>query len=138
VILYTDTSVLLRKLFSSKGHLRQFSKATKLVTSSLARVECLRTLDRLRINCDLSEPVLAEKRFLAEGLLQTCHRVEVSGVVLARASEPFPTTVGSLDAIHLATALLWREERQENIRFATHDQELGRAAAAMGFVVLGL
>jgi predicted nucleic acid-binding protein len=138
VILYTDTSVLLRKLLSSKGHLRQFSKATKLVTSSLARVECLRTLDRLRINRDLSEDVLAEKRFLADGLLQTCHRVEVSSAVLARASEPFPTTVGSLDAIHLATAILWCEERREHLTFATHDHELGRAAAATGFVVLGL
>jgi predicted nucleic acid-binding protein len=138
VILYADTSVLLRKLFSSKGQLRQFSKAKKLVTSHFARVECLRSLDRLRINRAISEESVATKRFLAEALLESCERVEVSNDVLQRASEPFPTTLGSLDAIHLATALLWRDEMQKPLFFGTHDRELGRAAASMGFVVLGL
>lgn len=35
--------------------------------------------------------------------------IDVSRAVLRRASEPFPTPLGTLDAIHLSTALLWRE-----------------------------
>jgi spermidine synthase len=33
-------------------------------------------------------------------------RVDVSPAVLRRAADPFPTPLGTLDAIHLATAVL--------------------------------
>ena len=58
-------------------------------------------------------------------------------VVLARAADPFPTMVGSLDAIHLASALLIRDDF-EDLGFATHDQGLGTAARATGFAVHGV
>jgi hypothetical protein len=57
--------------------------------------------------------------------------------ILARASEPFPTALGSLDAIHLATALVWRDRMQQPLRVATHDGELALAARSFGFDVLG-
>ena len=57
--------------------------------------------------------------------------------MLGRAADPFPTTLGSLDAIHLASALLVRDEL-EGLAFATHDDELGTAARATGFEVYGL
>jgi hypothetical protein len=43
--------------------------------------------------------------------------------------------IGTLAAIHLATALLWRSETGDEVLFATHDQQLARAAAASGFEV---
>ncbi len=55
---------------------------------------------------------------------------------LERAAEPFPTLLGSLDAIHLASALLART-LVDDLGFATHDEELATAARAMGFRVLG-
>jgi hypothetical protein len=57
--------------------------------------------------------------------------------VLARAADPFPTDLGSLDAIHLATALELRHEFP-TLTFATHDRQLAIAALAMGFEVLGV
>jgi hypothetical protein len=45
--------------------------------------------------------------------------------------------LGSLDAIHLATAELWRETRGQEIVFATHDRALGLGARASGFKVIG-
>jgi hypothetical protein len=57
--------------------------------------------------------------------------------VLARAAHPLPTELGTLDAIHLATALLWREQRGDDIVMATHDGALATAARACGLVVLG-
>ena len=54
---------------------------------------------------------------------------------MARAAEPFPTLVRTLDAIHLASALLAREQIPD-LRFATHDDELGLAARAVGFDLL--
>jgi len=47
-----------------------------------------------------------------------------------------PVPIGTLDAIHLATALLWRE-RAGTLEMATHDAALGAAARAFGFHVRG-
>jgi hypothetical protein len=56
--------------------------------------------------------------------------------VLERAADPFPTMLGSLDAIHLASALLVRDSFEE-LSVATHDHELAVAARAEGFRVHG-
>jgi predicted nucleic acid-binding protein len=47
------------------------------------------------------------------------------------------TSLATLDAIHLATALAIRDELPGMI-FATHDDELGVAASSMGFDVQGV
>ncbi len=48
-----------------------------------------------------------------------------------------PTVVKTLDAIHLASALLFREGRGEALVFATHDSQQATAAEALGFTCLG-
>ena len=58
--------------------------------------------------------------------------------ILRRASDPFPVPMGTLDAIHLATALLWQEANDEPLTLATHDAALGLAARAHGMPVIGL
>jgi hypothetical protein len=58
--------------------------------------------------------------------------------ILRRAGDPYPVAIKSLDAIHLATALVWRDRRAPDLVFATHDRQLGRAAAPLGFEVFGL
>jgi len=63
--------------------------------------------------------------------------VALDSIVLERAVEPFPTGLGSLDAIHLASALLARDS-VEGLVFATHDDQLGTAARATGFQVRGV
>jgi len=57
--------------------------------------------------------------------------------ILARASDPFPTPLGTLDALHLATALVWRERMRQGLMLATHDEALALSARAFGFEVLG-
>ena len=64
-------------------------------------------------------------------------RVDVSPAVLRRAADPFPTPLGALDAIHLATAILWREGRSEAPVLVTHEGQLAMAARATGFVTAG-
>ena len=44
----------------------------------------------------------------------------------------------TLDAIHLATALLWREQFRVDLTMATHDGALGLAARAHGMPVAGV
>ena len=49
-----------------------------------------------------------------------------------------PTELGTLDAIHLATALRWREGASTELVMATHDPALGTSARAFGLRVVGV
>jgi hypothetical protein len=46
-------------------------------------------------------------------------------------------SIGTLDAIHLATALIWRDRLGPLPEMLTHDATLGAAARAFGFDVRG-
>jgi hypothetical protein len=48
------------------------------------------------------------------------------------------TPVKTLGALHLASALLWRERRNSELIFATHDPQQARAARALGFACIGV
>jgi hypothetical protein len=63
--------------------------------------------------------------------------LEITAPVLTRAAQPLPTELGTLDAIHLATALLWREQRAAELVMATHGTALATAARAFGLHVVG-
>jgi predicted nucleic acid-binding protein len=57
--------------------------------------------------------------------------------VLSRAGDPTPVPLGTLDAIHLASALAWRDRLSPIDAFATHDEALGLAARTYGLAVIG-
>ena len=57
--------------------------------------------------------------------------------VLSRAGDAMPMPLGTLDAVHLATALIWRDRIGPLSTIATHHAALGSAARAFGFDVLG-
>lgn len=137
MIAYLDSSVLLRKALGQPGSLREWAQIRTGVASALAETECLRTLDRLRLRIGLSDKELARRRATVFRLLESLEVVEVTAPVLARAAQPLPTELGTLDAIHLATALLWREYTGAAIVMATHDAALATAARACGLVVAG-
>lgn len=135
--LYLDSSVLLRVVLHQPKQLERWG-SMRAVSSAIVQVECLRTLDRFRLIEDLSDEQIARQRSEILAALSELEIVEVTRAVLTRASEPLPSVLGTLDAIHLATALLWREEKDEDLILATHDSALGTAARAYGFSVMGL
>lgn len=137
MIAYVDSSVLLRKVLRQPGSLREWAAIRTGVASALAETECLRSLDRLRLRAGLSDKELARRREAVFRLVESLEVVEVTAPVLARAAQPLPTELGTLDAIHLATALLWREHSGGDIVMATHDIALGTAARACGLMVVG-
>ena len=137
MIAYLDSSVLLRIVLGQPDRLREWKQIREGVASALVEVECLRTLDRLRLRQMISDEELAARREAVFGLTAETNDVELTRVVLARASQPFPTSLGTLDAIHLAVALLWRESRNPDLAMATHDVALGTAARACGLQVIG-
>ena len=133
---YVDTSVVLRVVLGEPAPLTQWRSIEMAISSELIRVEALRTIDRARIRLRLDDREVAERRADVLEMLDAFHIARMDRAVLDRASEPFPTLVGTLDAIHLATAVLARSEH-EGLLFATHDAALGTAARAVGFRVVG-
>ncbi len=137
MIAYVDSSVLLRVVLAQPDRLREWASIQHAVTSALTEVECLRTLDRRFLQGLIDAADLADRRSLVLRLLERMDRIDVSPAVLRRAADPFPTPLGTLDAIHLATAILWREGRSEAPVLVTHDGLLATAARATGFVIAG-
>jgi predicted nucleic acid-binding protein len=64
--------------------------------------------------------------------------VEVSRSILSRAAHPRPTSLDTVDAIHLATAQLWKEQTNAELQLATHDTALAVAARATGLSAIGV
>jgi len=127
----------LRVLLGQENALAEWADVEVAVTSALTEVECLRTLDRLRVSRGIAEEEVALRRESVVALLRSVETVDLSTPVLRRASQPLPVTVGTLDALHLATALLWRDYNGTDLTMATHDAALASAARAMGLVVVG-
>jgi len=137
VTAYLDSSVILRLVLTEPNPLREWPDVRRGVTSALAEVEVLRTLDRLRFSIPTIDPqMLAGRREAAFRVLEGLETIEITRVVLARAAQPLPTPLGTLDAIHLVSAMGWREQF-DGLVFATHDLALSAAARASGFEVIG-
>jgi len=131
-VIYLDACALLKfiKPEAESAALRSWREAlpadTELVTSALARLEITRTL--LRAGVDHQQVPY----FTAQAV-RGVYLVDLSTTVLARAMAYRTTRLGSLDAIHLASAEPFRADLTE---FVTYDKELSGAAEELGFPVL--
>jgi predicted nucleic acid-binding protein len=137
VIAYVDASVLLRVALGQPDSLREWPKIDRGVSSAVVITESLRTLDRLRLRVKLADAEVAGRRATILELIASLELVDIDAVVLDRAAQPMPTELGTLDAIHLTTALLWKEMTREALTMATHDEALALAARAHGLPVIG-
>ena len=137
MIAYIDTSALLRIILREPGALKHLRTYDGLVSSELIAVESVRTIDRLRIQGALTMEEAADRTGLVNEWLEAIDLVLLRPPVLSRASDPMPMPIGTLDAIHLATALIWRDRVGPLPEMATHDPVLGAAARAFGFEVRG-
>ena len=138
MIAYLDTSALLRIVLREAGALTDLRSCEALISSELVAVESLRTIDRLRLQGALSVEEAASRRAIVADWLEAIDLVLLQRPVLARASEPYPTPLGTLDALHLSTALVWRERAGQPLVMATHDRDLALASRHFGFEVRGV
>jgi predicted nucleic acid-binding protein len=138
MIAYLDSSVVLRVVLGQPGALAEWRSIERGAASALVQVECLRTLDRLRIAQGISDADITLRREAVYRVMEAVDAVDVTAAVLTRAAQPMPTALGTLDAIHLATALLYRERLGQDLVMATHDAALALAARASGLRVIGL
>ena len=135
---YVDASVLLRVVLGQPDALAEWSQIKRGVSSALIAVESLRTLDRLRLRVKLDDAEIARRRAKILEFIAALELVDIDAAVLDRASQPMPTEIGTLDAIHLATALLWKDMTGQPLTIATHDGALALASRAYGLPVIGV
>jgi predicted nucleic acid-binding protein len=138
VTAYIDTSALLRIVLREPGALNDLRSYDALVSSELIAVESARTIDRLRLQGSLTTEEASARLRTVQEWLEAIDLVLLRPPVLSRASEPMPMPLGTLDALHLATALIWRDRMGPLPTMATHDTALGLAARSFGFDVRGI
>jgi predicted nucleic acid-binding protein len=136
MIVYLDPSVVLRVLLKEPNPIDIWGRWDRAFSSALWRVEALRTVDRLRLLDEISDHEVADLVRDVQSIHETLAIYPLDERVMRRASETFPTVVGTLDAIHLASAIFIRESQSIDL-VLTHDSQLGTAARSLGFRVSG-
>jgi predicted nucleic acid-binding protein len=137
MIALLDTSVVLRKLFGEAGALAEWPKVREAYASRVIVIELGRVIDRTRLAGDIDDQQVEQLQRESRRVLRSVEIIALSERVLERAAGPMPTALGSLDAIHLATALELVARRAPGLVLATHDRQLARAARASGLDVVG-
>lgn len=136
MIAYVDSSVLLRLLLNQAGKFKRFSSIEYPVSSRLLKAECLRTLDRARCSGFITEDKHIKSVSELYTVLEYFEFIDISQPVLERVGSSFGVALGTLDAIHLSSAILWQESTQKTSVFLTHDAMLAKAAIMSGFKLL--
>ena len=125
-MIYLDTSVLLAQLLAEDRTPAAGLWEETLVSSRLLEYEAWTRLNALGLAGTHGED--------ARDLIGRVALLELLPQVLARALEPFPVGVRTLDALRLAS-LTFLQEQGQRVTLATYDGRLGSAAVALGFAV---
>ncbi|MBI4405606.1 MAG: hypothetical protein HY537_15700 [Deltaproteobacteria bacterium] len=136
MIAHVDSSVLLRLALKQARPLREFASVTRGISSRLIRAESLRTLDRLFALESISE---ADQARAAQFLFKAFDHLELIPVdpILEVVGNPIGLKLGTLDGIHLFSALKWKQTTQLPLIMLTHDRSLAIAAERFGIQAAG-
>lgn len=132
---YLDTSVLLKTYFVEKGsrRARTLVRQRTVVTSSLALVEIASAVTRRRLSADLSARRALRILERADQDARHWHLVLVAEPILERAREVVQEAgLRTLDAVHVASALVLRDQARLAPLFVTADLAQADAAARLG------
>jgi len=122
-VIYLDTSVALAQLLAEDRTPPDALWAEPLVSSRLLEYELWTRVHARGLGRSHGDDV--------RNLLGRIALLELTAPVLARALEPFPVPVRTLDALHLASADFLRQQGQ-NVRLATYDARMLAVAGRLG------
>ena len=139
MILYMDSSALAKRYLSEEGSAgvaRLVGSAEKVGTSIITRVEVVAALARARRQELLDDEPAARLRASFTGHWPALVRLGLVESTVERADAlAWELGLRGYDAVHLASALAWRESVGESTLFATFDKALGSAARTQGLDV---
>ena len=123
-MIYVDSSALVKLVIDEEGseQLRDFTSHRRLTSSALVITEVPRAVGRADVS----------RIPKATSLLDHVQRIAIVESVLDSAARLGPPGLRSLDAIHLASALLLGDELEA---FVAYDERLLAAASALGMPV---
>ena len=122
-MIYLDTSVALAQLLAEDRAPPASFWQSALIASRLLEYEIWTRLHVLKLGTSHGDD--------ARALIARVALIELAPPVLARALEPFPLPVRTLDALHLASIEFLRE-RGQDVELATYDDRLAAAAQKLG------
>lgn len=128
-MIYLDASVALAQLFAEDRTPPRDLWREPLTASRLLQYEVWTRVHARRLDAPHGEKV----RELLDGVAY----IELAPPVLARALEPFPLPVRTLDALHLATMDFLRGHGQA-VELASYDARLLAGAQALRIPIRGL
>lgn len=118
-MIYVETSVVLAQLLAEDRYPPESLWTATLVSSRLTEYEVWTRLHARGLGASHGEP--------ARLLLARLSWLELTPIVLARALEPWPVAVRTLDALHLASVEFLRKQ-QRGVTLATYDARVLEAA----------
>lgn len=131
MVAYLDSSVLLRHILLGDEAIRHALEFPRVVSSELIEIECRRVLHRYRLAGELDDESLTVARERLDEVLAGIDLLEMSKQIKQRAMDPFPVNVRTLDALHVATALMVAEDAGDVALFS-HDEGMNRCARSLG------
>jgi predicted nucleic acid-binding protein len=121
-VIYLDTSVALAHLLAEDRSPPESLWSETVVSSRLLEYEIWNRINARRLGRSHGEA--------ARALIGHVTLIELAPPVLARALEPFPIAVRTLDALHLAS-LEFLRARGQTVALASFDERLLAAARAL-------
>lgn len=137
---FVDTSIILARLFNQVPQLsdQDWNSIDNPYASELVRVESYRVIERQKLDSAWSDRLFADSITALETLLTGFTLVPLDPLILSRACQPFGIRLRTLDALHLSTVLLLRNQDPNPAWILyTHDDQLKHAARACGLRVQG-
>ena len=122
-MIYLDSSVALAHLLAENRFPPDALWKEQLVSSRLLECEVWNRINARRLQDSHGDAV--------RSLLGRVAMIEMVGPVLARALQPFPVQVRTLDAVHLAAIEFVRAQKQI-VQLASYDERLLAAAKVLG------
>jgi predicted nucleic acid-binding protein len=121
-VIYLDSSVALAHLLAEDRFPGEDLWQRQLVSSRLLEYEVWNRIHARRLERSHGDAVRA--------LIGRVALLELAPPVLARALDPFPIPVRTLDALHLASIEFLRQ-RQQDVELASYDERLIAVAGAL-------
>lgn len=118
-MIYVDTSVVLAHLFAEDRRPTASFWTETLVSSRLLEYELWTRLHARKATVSRADA--------AREVIARISLLELAPAVLSRALDPFPVSVRTLDALHLAS-LQFLRDRGQRVELASYDNRMANAA----------
>ncbi len=135
MIAYTDSSIVLPQITRTSTLSVPWQAYESVCTSQILSVELRRTCYRMHLDHVMDDEALAAAITRIARFEAAIDLVEIDVAVLERAAQPMPTALKTLDALHVATAWLYRERISRDLVFLTADRQQAMAVRVLGLEV---